>query len=271
MGHGDFQNADEQPPLGALAPHDEVYPGVIFGRPEWIFSPSYWAAIVANKPVDAALFRQPSCLVEEVGFCLLGGFGIKAEMNCAAFTALKKRGVFRGGWEASEIEEILRLPFALAGRQVRYRFPRQRAERLAGAIQRLRCEHVPLSSAEALRNYLLTYTGIGPKTASWITRNWLDSDEVAIIDIHVERAGRVMGIFDDQQSLPRDYFEMERRFLALASSLKVRASVLDIAIWSEMRKAGMPLNGLPTFKEPTNGKRRRRGKHGGNVQEAEAV
>ncbi|MGY3221470.1 thermostable 8-oxoguanine DNA glycosylase [Bradyrhizobium sp. USDA 4512] len=80
--------------------------------------------------------------------------------------------------------------------------------------------------------------GVGPKTASWITRNWLGSDEVAILDIHIIRAGVLIGLFGRQQSVPRDYDVMEARFLAFAAALNVRPSLLDAVMWREMRKLG---------------------------------
>jgi thermostable 8-oxoguanine DNA glycosylase len=77
--------------------------------------------------------------------------------------------------------------------------------------------------------------GIGPKTASWIARNWLGTDEVAILDVHVLRAGTMMGLFPKNYRMPRDYVFLEERFLALANALNVKASFLDAIIWREMR------------------------------------
>ena len=44
-----------------------------------------------------------------------------------------------------------------------------------------------------------------------------------------------MRLFDRAFVLPRDYREMERRFLSLAEAIDVRASVLDAVMWTEMR------------------------------------
>ena len=41
----------------------------------------------------------------------------------------------------------------------------------------------------SLREFLLQLHGIGYKTASWIVRNFTGSDDVAIVDIHLRRAG----------------------------------------------------------------------------------
>lgn len=79
--------------------------------------------------------------------------------------------------------------------------------------------------------------GIGPKTASWIVRNWLDSDEVAIIDIHIHRVGILTGVFGPDQIVARDYMEMELQFLAFSTAIGARSSALDALIWSQMRQA----------------------------------
>ena len=87
-----------------------------------------------------------------------------------------------------------------------------------------------------LRRKLLELEGVGPKTASWIVRNLLGTDEVAILDIHVLRACQAMQLFPDAVSLPRDYVPLEKRFLAFASAIAVRASILDMVMWVEMRR-----------------------------------
>lgn len=218
----------------------EIVPGVAFGRPEWVLSPAYWAALVQSAEVDDELFTKPHSLQAEVCFCLLGGYGITAEVNCAAYHRLDENGVFDAeqipGAEA--IERLLRTPLQLNARSVRYRFPRQRAIRISRALHHLAQTPPPLENSHELRNYLLRVDGIGPKTASWIARNWLGCDRVAILDIHVERAGRKIGLFGPHDRLPRDYFSMEKRFLEFAEALGVKASALDMAMWSTMRSLG---------------------------------
>jgi len=98
-----------------------------------------------------------------------------------------------------------------------------------------------LQDAITFRDDLQKISGIGPKTASWITRNWLNSDDVAIIDIHILRAGWAINLFDKKIRLPRDYFSLEKKFLKLAEAIDVRASILDAVIWSDMRTFGSRL------------------------------
>jgi hypothetical protein len=85
---------------------------------------------------------------------------------------------------------------------------------------------------------LMTLSGVGPKTASWIVRNYLGSPVVAIIDIHVRRAGQAAGFFDPGWKLPADYFLLERAFLGFAKAAQVAPPELDACIWEQMRQLG---------------------------------
>lgn len=228
--------ADRGNPL----PDAEVIPGVKWGRPEWVPSAAFWA-VMSRLADDADGFVcTEATLQEQVGFCLLGGFGITAEMNHAVFDRLEGEGVFVPGRKpmATEIERILREPLLMEGGLRRYRFPNQRAIRLANALRIV--EETPPSPDDPrrFRAELMKIPGVGPKTASWITRNWLGCDEVAILDIHIIRAGILIGLFDRQQTVPRDYDAMEARFLAFAKALGVRPSLLDAIMWREMRTLG---------------------------------
>ncbi len=222
-------------------PGEEILPGVRWGRPEWVPSVAYWAFMVgkAEEAVDGYVGREAS-LQSELGFCLLGGYGITAEMNHAAHARLTLAGMLDPGRRpsAGEIEDLLRQPLEVAGRRARYRFPRQRAGRLAAALARIEDDFPPVHDALAFRRHLMAIPGIGPKTASWVARNWLGSDEVAILDIHVMRAGLLIGLFDRTQRLPRDYEAMERRFIDLCGALGAKPSLLDAVMWRSMRTLG---------------------------------
>lgn len=219
-------------------PFDEVLPGVIWGRPEWVFSPAYWVALARTGTRDRRLFRKPDSLKEEIIFCLLGGYGITAELNCAAFSHLKSRGLFRRSKNIGQrkIEEFLSEPMKVGSKLIRYRFPQQRSKRIASALTYINSSQIPQGDALELRDYLTSINGIGPKTASWIVRNWTGTDDVAILDIHVHRAGVKMGVFSEDSLLPRDYDLMEAQFLAFANKISVKPSDLDVLIWSNMRK-----------------------------------
>src|SRR5262249_41598769 len=137
-----------------------------------------------------------------------------------------------------DLYKILAEPINIGSRGIRYRFANQRSGYLSRALTKLYDSPPPTHNALAFRNWLLDLKGVGPKTASWITRNWLDSDQVAIIDIHVYRAGLLMGLYQADESPLKDYFKMEQKFLSFAGAISVKANVLDAIIWRQMKDAG---------------------------------
>lgn len=218
----------------------EVVPGVAWGRVEAFPTPAYWAYQVMARRIEhrQITYRLGETLREEVGACVLGGHGIPAQVGLAAFRHLKAHGIFRGtAPNEADIRSVLEQPLDVAGRSVRYRFVRQKARYLACALQGLDDDPMAHLTGRALRDALLQYPGIGLKTASWITRNWLSSDEVAILDIHVLRAGILGRFFDATLTVERHYRELEDQFLRFSEGLGVRASELDAVIWLEMMSA----------------------------------
>jgi N-glycosylase/DNA lyase len=225
-------------PMRLLSPNEEIVPGVQWGRPEDIFSPAFWASIAASTDSRHGFENREGDLRREVCFCLLGGFGIKAEINRAAYVQLANAGMLeeRRRPTTRDIEKILRAPIFVEDRALHYRFPHQKAKRLAATLRLFEDEpNPPVDNPLELRRWLLQAPGIGMKTASWIVRNHLGTDLVAILDIHIIRACQLMSLFDYQIRLPRDYEKLERKFLDFAQALGVRASLLDAVIWREMR------------------------------------
>lgn len=235
-------------PPGALGPDSvvEVAEGgnalIAFrwGRYDAFGTAAYWVAQACDGGYSRAISPAGS-LAEEVAFCLLGGYGITAEVNDAAFRSLIGAGLVKTDPlpKAEDIEAVLRTPLAVRGRRqpIRYRFPQQKALRLHMALQRLSGEQLP-SPAVELRDALMGFTGIGPKTASWIVRNQTGSNEVAIIDVHLRRAGLASGFFRSEWRLPEDYPLFEAAFLAYAGVGRVGAGVLDVCIWDQVRRLG---------------------------------
>jgi hypothetical protein len=166
-------------------------------------------------PGSPASRRIGRNLAEEVAACLLGGHGLPHQTGRAAFEAVRTAGLLTGPVTPQAIARVLRQPLQVSGRTVRYRFPAQRAAYLATALTRLQLQ-TPPASARRLRGWLLELPGIGPKTASWIVRNHLGSGEVAIIDIHVLRAGIDAAVFDPAWTPARRYDLLEALFLAWA-------------------------------------------------------
>lgn len=219
------------------AESEEVIPGVKWGSIYAFPSPAYWKYQVLARRVQGTqiCYQLGRTLVEEVGACLLGGHGIPASIGLAAYDHLKCRGAFDDrAPNETELLAWLGEPIKHGDRTVRYRFAKQKAKYLAVALLKLEQEPAPNGSGRDLRDWLLDVPGIGYKTASWIARNWLDADDVAILDIHVLRAGRLGGFFKEGQTVERHYLKIEEQFIAFSAGLGVRASELDAVIWHEM-------------------------------------
>lgn len=219
-------------------PGRSVVPGVPWGSFEHPLTPAFWVsqAWMAGEP-DRVAFRLGRTLAEEVAACLLGGHGAPAEVGLAAYRRVRAELARRddGRLPAEDAERLLAEPLDVGGRSVRYRFARQRARQLSAALDGLRLVDEEALADVPLREALRGLPGIGPKTASWIVRNRRGSDAVAILDVHVVRACRVMGLFPDDADPARGYAALERRFLAFCQAARVRAAVLDATMWSTMR------------------------------------
>lgn len=219
------------------SPLVELLPGVKWGSIDAFPSPAYWAYQVFAKRILGRTinYKLGATLREEVGACLLGGHGIPAAIGLAAYNHLRMLGAFdETPPDEATLYEWLSQPLHMDGRKVRYRFARQKARYLGAALKRLSQEKAPDETGRALRDWLIDTPGIGYKTASWIARNWLRADDVAILDIHILRAGQFAGVFPANLKVERHYCELEALFLEFSNKLGVRASELDAVIWLEM-------------------------------------
>lgn len=214
----------------------EVLPGVRWGAIDAFPTPAYWAYQVLARRVCGSppRYRLGETLTQEVAACLLGGHGIPAKVGVAAFQKLKSLGVLRGKPTEAGLFELLAQPLEVDGRLIKYRFARQKARYLSTALACLADQDAPMASGKVLRDWLTQLPGIGYKTASWVARNWLDADDVAILDIHILRAGALAGFFDSKFTVERHYLQLEGQFLNFANAIGVRASELDAVIWYEM-------------------------------------
>lgn len=215
-----------------------------WGRADAFGSAAFWARQLHAAPSWPA---SEHSLQHEVVFALLGGYGITAEINIAAYQHLLEGGhLDHSVLDPQALELALREPLTLSPARppVRYRFPAQRAQRIVEALRALEtidASHTP----RRLRDELTSLSGVGPKSASWIVRNLTGSDDIAIIDIHVLRAGAAAGVFDRRWALPRDYARFEISFLAWAAVADVPAAGFDLALWNAMRQLGPRKNLLP--------------------------
>jgi N-glycosylase/DNA lyase len=224
------------------SPTEEVCPGILWGRFEQLFTPAFWAsrAFLAESSGALDSYKIGATLREEVAACLLGGYGIPALVGLLAFERLRDAGALEGPADHVHIHGLLAAPMELGGRPVRYRFAAQKARYLAAALDGLERLVLPQDHRGA-RDALRTLPGVGYKTASWITRNWWDSDDVAILDVHVCRACVLVGIFPPGSDPGRRYLDLEDRFLGFARAIGVRPARLDNLVWQTMRRVPQDL------------------------------
>lgn len=173
--------------------------------------------------------------IDEIVACLLGGFGFKAEQGWAAFNRLKSRNLIKPGMDYDSLVSALSEPLCVGSSTIHYRFPRQKARYVSDFLGRSDLFNPPLDNDLKFRSWLMTINGIGPKTASWITRNYLRSDNVAIVDIHLYRAGVLTGFIDPMLDIEHDYFEIENCFLSYCKTLAAKPSIMDIVMWTNMK------------------------------------
>lgn len=220
-------------------PELEVLPGIAWGcASEW-FTPAFWKfqSKATRTTYTSDSFRLGRTFKEEIAVCLLGGHGLPAELGLAAFDRLRDRKLLHYQVSQAQLEEALCEPLDVGGRRRRYRFPRQKAKYLWHALQAV--ETIPDTlSPKLLRDHLTLVPGIGPKTASWVVRNHFASDEVAILDVHILRAGAMMGLFSSKADPSKHYFKLEDRFLKFCDAIEEPASQLDALMWDFMRRIG---------------------------------
>lgn len=215
----------------------EVLPGVHWGFVGTPYTPAYWRfASIANRAIlDPGRYHLGTSLKEEVVACLLGGHGVTGELGLAAYNHLRQNHVLDQPHSSEQIERLLNEPLVVGGRSIRYRYPHRKAKYISSALVYLIANSPPENGGKALRDWLTAVPGIGYKTASWIARNWLDARDVAILDIHIHRAGILAGIFKANDDVSKDYLQMEERFVRLADGIGIPANILDNQIWNTLR------------------------------------
>lgn len=230
----------EPGPTVVLLPEGPLARSVVWGHPWQVGTPAHWCALTRYAVIDGVVAAGPhrhrlgTSLREEVAACLLGGFGLPFELGLAAFGAVRDSGALAEGCivSAADLELLLRQPLLVGGATRRYRFPRQRSQRLAAALAFLESGPPPDDPVE-VRDWLTEAPGIGPKTASWIVRNHYGCEDVAVLDVHVLRAGVSADVFDRGWTAARSYSVLERLFLAWAEHGGVSPADLDAVIWAE--------------------------------------
>ncbi|MGP8434970.1 8-oxoguanine DNA glycosylase [Paraburkholderia fungorum] len=229
--------AGETRELKLPATDAEVLPGIRWGAFDELLTPAYWRGQAWQhlQLGNYDEFRLGGTLAEEVAACLLGGWGMPAELALAAYRRVRDRCLLRSDVTADELERALAEPFLLHGRPRKYRFAKQKSRYLSGCLSRL-SNFAPPDDDIEFRNSLEKLPGIGLKTASWIVRNMRPTSEVAIVDIHILRAGRHLGLFPEDWEPQSHYRELEENFVAFARAIGVSAATLDALMWDQMRQ-----------------------------------
>lgn len=247
------------------SPEQTVQGRLVWGRHDEICTPAYWAAQAWMWEMEEPRHYQlGDSLEEEMLACLLGGYGIPAEVGLAAFERLRPLlyEAHAPLKDESRVSALLLEPLNVHGRSVHYRFANQKARCIAAALNKLDCIERRASDRD-LRRQLLELNGIGPKTASWIVRNLRQSDEVAILDVHILRAGSMLGIFQTAHTVERHYYDLEAAFLQFSAAIGVRPSILDSVIWMSMRRLPPALlNGIAEGLRPAYSPTKKRSRRG---------
>lgn len=210
-----------------------------------IVSDLYCAALTPRRVSDSGDVET------ELLFCLLGGSGVTFEHALSATQAVSPLRPFSDGWLEADLEEALSSllsrprfePRKQDGQLRRYRFPRSKAATLVKA-RRWVLANGPLMELllmfdcdRARRRFLIECPGVGLKTASWLLRNLGLGTEVAIIDIHVQRALTRTGRLADDARMPRDYELAEGVFLEWCRELDAPPAAFDLFVWDWQREA----------------------------------
>lgn len=221
-------------PIGSKLERVKLGSPLIFGTPSyWIYQGHCHHTEFQNEYKKRVSKRS---LREEVLFCMLGGFGIPAEVAIKYYLIIKEhKFIHAPSIKFDDIYSILKAPIELNERAIRYRFPKQKSLRISQALNLLGSIDLSGLSHYESRDILTKLPGVGLKTASWVIRNHFDSNDVAIIDIHLERAAKHAGFFKETWTPSKDYKKMETAFLSFSNIAKLKASVLDLLIWNQMR------------------------------------
>ena len=65
----------------------------------------------------------------------------------------------------------------------------------------------------------------------------MDSDRVAILDIHIVRAGQLAGFYRNKNyDLTKYYLLLEEQYLLFCDALGASSAIMDAIIWDFMKK-----------------------------------
>ena len=167
---------------------------------------------------------------EELCFCLLTPQS-KAESCGRIISDLKKKGLLRKG-SRKQLEPLLK----------RTRFYRNKARYLMLARRAFSKEEITRFKKKiaqegplAARQWLIeNIKGLGHKESSHFLRNIGFGQDLAILDVHVLRSLKRLGVIDElPKSLSsKKYLQIEEKVRRFSSKLGIPASHLDLLFWS---------------------------------------
>ena len=201
------------------------------------FTKSFWEVQYYLADSSCFDYKLGSNIKEEVVACLLGGYGFKAELGLLAFHRIKNMRLVRGDTRLEELENAISAPFRWNGKEVHYRFSHQKSKYIYWFLQRNDIDELEYLRGIRLRERLMTIKGIGLKTASWIARNYGNCEDVAIVDIHIYRAGRLAGFINPKWDMQKDYYKIEESFLDFCHSINALPSKMDSIMWNQMKES----------------------------------
>ncbi|WP_390905480.1 8-oxoguanine DNA glycosylase [Occallatibacter riparius] len=219
------------------SPDQMVLPGIKWGGFDEILTPAYWRGQAWQHLALGTYsdLRLGDSLAEEVAACLLGGYGMPAGIAMGAYQRVRSLGLLRQTPSSADVERALEEPIQFGSALRKYRFARQKARYLSESLRMLE-EFVEPSDDIEFRDALAHLPGIGLKTASWIVRNMRPGSRVAVVDVHILRAGRHIGLFPDGWIPEKNYRELEQQFVKFADALEINPSFLDALMWDYMRR-----------------------------------
>lgn len=191
--------------------------------------------------------------MRELASCILGS-RVQHAIGLEAVRAIERGGLLDPTWATkgmrheNRIYRTLRLPLKVARYSVHYRFPRSRARYLrktvanvySGRADLRRLLRTSSSEAEARRDLIKIGVGIGPKQASLFLRNIGYAQRLAILDSHVLRYMRCVGLMrSPMAAIPNisQYELAERRLILHADTFDIPLAYFDFAVWVVMRVA----------------------------------
>jgi N-glycosylase/DNA lyase len=214
---------------------------------------SYWveeAVIALCESPECRVPLRPSGTSEEdlwreLVTCMLGS-QVPNWMGVAATRLLERHGLVGPADRPCTVEavaSVLRVPLESPHGLRRYRFPNVRARDIVSAHRAVCQLHGSLQSLvyecspdECRRRLIHSVSGIGLKQASLFIRNVGISTDFAILDTHVVRYMREIGLV---RALPRSispdmYYVLESVLSRYAQQLGQPVGHVDRAIWAVM-------------------------------------